>query len=110
MRSPEDLDYPIGGIFHEIIPDEKIVSTVDCTEHPSEWHDMVKPGRGPEETNPAGEMLQTVVFTGDSDRTTLSVRTRFQSREIKDAFIRMGMHDGWNESLEGLAALLERGG
>ncbi|SKB07747.1 Uncharacterized conserved protein YndB, AHSA1/START domain [Prosthecobacter debontii] len=109
MQSPDEVRFPISGRFQEIILGEKIVTTLDCSAHPPEWQDMIKPNRSEDETNPAGEIRQTVIFTGNEQRTTLTVRLTFESVEIYHAFIRTGIHDGWNESLESLAGLLERG-
>lgn len=108
MRSPDDRDFPLSGVFQEIVPRAKIVTSVDCSEHPEEWHDQIKPDRSSNETNPAGKIIQTVIFTGNEQRTTLTVRMTFESAEIYHAFIRAGIYDGWNESLESLAGLMER--
>lgn len=109
MQSPDDRDFPISGVFQDIVPNEKVVTSLDCSEHPPEWHDLINPNRSADETNPAGQMQQTVIFTGNELRTTLTVRVTFESQDIYHAFIRAGIHDGWNESLESLAGLLERG-
>jgi uncharacterized protein YndB with AHSA1/START domain len=106
MRSPEGEDYPIRGVYQEIVAPERIVMTMDCTEHPADWHDMVKPNRGPQETNPAGIMLTTVTFEELDDKTRLTVRIRFDSTAIRDAFLKMGMTEGWSLSLDRLEELL----
>jgi len=106
MRSPEGIDYPLKGVYQEVLKPEHLVMTMDCSEHPADWHDVVKPDRNPDETNPAGEMLLTISFMEKDGQTTLIIRTRFQSTSIRKAFTRMGMNDGWNESLDSLAALL----
>jgi uncharacterized protein YndB with AHSA1/START domain len=82
--------------------------TLDCAEHPEAWHDMVKPGRGPDERNPAGELVQTVTFEDLGGSTRVSIRTRFETVAIRDAMVKMGMNEGWSQSLERLAALLAK--
>jgi uncharacterized protein YndB with AHSA1/START domain len=72
--------------------------TQDLSEHPREWHDMIKPG----EANPAGELLTTVTFENLDGKTKLTVRTRFATAEIRDAMLKMGMTEGWSMSLERL--------
>ena len=105
-RMPDGVDYPITGAYVEIVPPERLVMTMDCAEHPDAWHDMVKPGRRKEERNPAGEMLHTVTFEALGGKTKLTVRTRFVSAEVRDAMVKMGMNEGWSQSLERLAKFL----
>ncbi|HMD55276.1 MAG TPA: SRPBCC domain-containing protein, partial [Phycisphaerae bacterium] len=53
MRSPDGIEYPINGVFREIAAPERLVMTMDCSEHPDAWHDLVNPQRGADR-NPAG--------------------------------------------------------
>jgi uncharacterized protein YndB with AHSA1/START domain len=107
MRTPDGTDYPIKGVFREIVAPERLVMTLDCSEHPQAWQDMVNPGRG-EERNPAGELVQTVTFEDLGGQTRLTIRTRFDTVAIRDSMVKMGMDDGWSQSLERLEALLAR--
>ena len=106
MRLPDGVDYPITGVYLEIVKPERLIRTMDCSEHPEAWHDLVKPDRQKGERNPAGEMLQTVTFEDQGGRTKLTIRTRFNSVAIRDAMVKMGMTEGWTQSLERLEALL----
>lgn len=106
MRLPDGTDYPIKGVFIEIAPPERLVMTLDCSEHPDEWHDLVKPDRSKEERNPAGEMVQTTLFENLGEKTRLTLRTRFNSAEIRNAMVKMGMTEGWSQSLDRLAGIL----
>jgi uncharacterized protein YndB with AHSA1/START domain len=106
MRSPDGVDYPITGVFQEIKAPERLVMTMDCSEHPPEWHDMLKPGRAPGESNPAGIMRETVTFAARGARTLLTIHIRMASTEIRDSMVKMGMNEGWSQSLERLAALV----
>jgi len=108
MHSPEGVDYPITGVFREVTPPERLAMTQDVSEHPKEWHDMVKPNRGADDKNPAGEMVCAVTFENVGGRTRLTVRTRFQSAAIRDAMLKMGMNEGWSLSLERLTKLLPK--
>lgn len=104
MRGPDGVEYPITGVFKEIIPPELLVMTLDCAGHPAWWHDMVDPQRsGP---NPAGEMLQTVSFEDLDGKTRLSIRTRMLSAPIRAAMQKMGMHEGWSGSLDRLEGVM----
>ena len=102
MRMPDGVDYPMSGVFQEVAKPERLVQTVDCAEHPKAWHDLVKPNRAPGEDNPVGEMLQTYTFEEVGGKTKLTIRARFKSAAIRDAMVKMGMHQGWSESLDKL--------
>jgi uncharacterized protein YndB with AHSA1/START domain len=106
MRSPDGVDYPIKGVFREIVRPSRIVMTQDVSEHPAQWHDLVNPNRPKGDNNPAGELLTTVTFEDLGGKTRLTVRTKFKSTAIRDAMLKMGMTDGWSQSLERLRDLL----
>ncbi len=108
MRSPEGVDYPLKGVYREVVQPERLVMTLDCSEHPAEWHDLVKPHRAPGEDNPAGEMIETVTFDDVGGKTRLTVRIRCRSAAIRDALLNMGMTEGWSETLERLAEHLAK--
>jgi uncharacterized protein YndB with AHSA1/START domain len=108
MRSPEGTDYPITGVFREVVPPERLVMTMDCSGHPQAWHDQVNPSRRKGEANPVLDMVQTVTFDELNGKTRLTVRTRFASAAIRDAMLKMGMTEGWSQSLERLTALLKK--
>lgn len=106
MRSPEGAEYPISGKFREIVEPERLVMTMDVSEHPPEWHDMIRPNRAKGDDNPAGELLTTVLFEEIDGKTKLTVRTFFETAAIREAMVKMGMNEGWSSSLVRLTALL----
>jgi len=110
MRMPDGTDYPIIGKYREIVKPEKLVFTMDCSEHPAAWHDMVKPDRAADDINPVGIMLATITFDSQGDKTMLTVRIRMANATIRDAMLKMGMHGGWSISLDKLEELLMDGG
>lgn len=108
MRSPDGIDYPMRGIFRDIVEPERLVMTIDCSEHPAEWHDIVSPGRDPSNP-PRLDALQTVTFEDlGGGRTRLSSRTRFETAALRDRMLAVGMQQGWSSSLDKLAAYLAR--
>ena len=107
MRAPDNVDYPITGVFREVVPPQRLVLTMDCSEHPDAWHDMIKPDRKKSETNPAGIMLTTVAFEESGGKTTMTVRQKLASPAIAEAMKKMGMRQGWSESLDRLAEYLK---
>ncbi|MBL0319280.1 MAG: SRPBCC domain-containing protein [Alphaproteobacteria bacterium] len=107
MRSPDGVDYPIKGIYLEVEKPERLVMTQDCSEHPAAWHDMVKPNRAKNDKNPAGELLTSVTFEEISGKTKITICIYFDTLEIRDAMLKMGMNDGWSQSLDRLEEYLK---
>jgi uncharacterized protein YndB with AHSA1/START domain len=110
MRGPDGVEYPIKGIYREVVKSQSLVMTMDCSEHPDEWHNLVRPNREKGEHNPAGEMLTTVTFEELDGKTKLTIRIRLASAAIRDAMVKMGMKEGWSQSLDRLAELLVKAG
>jgi uncharacterized protein YndB with AHSA1/START domain len=100
MRSPDGIEYPITGIYREILAPERIVTTMDVSGHPPSWHDLVNPSRAPGDANPAGELLSTVTFVDLGGSTRVDVRIRFKSEQVGKAMLAMGMTEGWGQSLD----------
>jgi uncharacterized protein YndB with AHSA1/START domain len=82
---------------------------VDASGHPGDWQELVNENGGTGTANAAGEMVQMVTFDEFDDRTQLTVRTRFETPAIRDAMLRIGMTEGWSQSLNRLAELLATG-
>jgi uncharacterized protein YndB with AHSA1/START domain len=74
-------------------------------EHPAEWQDML-PRLHAGEGEPAQEALNTVTFDEHDGKTTLTIRTLFETAAVRDAMVQMGMEDGWSQSLDRLEELL----
>jgi uncharacterized protein YndB with AHSA1/START domain len=106
MCAPDGTRYPLKGVFREVVPPERLVMTMDVSEHPPEWFDAVLPGR--DRSRPATiEILQTARFEDHERGTKLTIRSRFASAQIRDAMTQVGMSEGWGQSLERLAAALQ---
>src|SRR5256885_604122 len=41
MRGPDGIDYPIKGVYHDVIENKKIIYTVNLEEHPKQWKDTL---------------------------------------------------------------------
>jgi uncharacterized protein YndB with AHSA1/START domain len=106
MRMPDGTDYPIIGEYREVVRPAKLVFTMDCSEHPAAWHDMVQPNRATDDVNPVGIMLATISFEERDNKTMLTVRIRMANATIRDAMMNMGMHGGWSLSLDKLEELI----
>ncbi len=53
-------------------------------------------------------MVQTITFENLDGKTKVTVRTRFESSAIRDGMLKVGMNEGWSQSLDRLADLLGR--
>jgi uncharacterized protein YndB with AHSA1/START domain len=72
------------GVYREIVPDERIVTTEVF------------------EGMPEGEALNTLTFTEEDGRTTLTLLVEHSSREHRDAHVSSGMEAGMQESMDAL--------
>ena len=83
MRTPEGKELRVGGVYREIVPPERIVST-------HVW-------QNPDGTS-GHETLMTVALAAHGDRTEMSFRqTGFESDEDRD-----GHREGWSECFDRL--------
>ena len=76
------------GVYKEVVPPERVVST-------ESWG-----GDWPETVN-------TVTFTEEDGRTTLSITILYPSNEARESAIKTGMTKGMEMSYDRLAAHLE---
>jgi uncharacterized protein YndB with AHSA1/START domain len=106
MRSPDGVDYPLKGVYREVVKLKLLVMTMDLSEHPDAWHDLVDPNRDKSKGRPSLDPLCTVTFEERGRKTELTIRISFVSEALRDAMVKMGMEPGWNQSLDRLAALL----
>ena len=83
MRTPEGKELRVGGVYREIVPPERIVST-------HAW-------QNPDGTS-GHETLMTVALAAHGDRTEMTFRqTGFESDEDRD-----GHREGWSECFDRL--------
>ena len=85
MTAHGGFEVAFHGEFREIVPNERIVSTEMFEGMPD-----------------AGAALNTVSFTEENGRTTLTILTEYPSREIRDMVLASGMEGGLQESLDDL--------
>jgi uncharacterized protein YndB with AHSA1/START domain len=104
MRGADGVDHPCQGVYREIVAPERIVMTIDHSCLPEEWHDMVNPSRDKSQGRPALEGIATVSFEEHHGQTKLIVRILYESVAIRDSLLKLGMHEGWAQSLDKLAA------
>src|ERR687890_956038 len=82
MVTDEGFEVAFHGVYREIVPNERIVSTEVY------------------EGMPEGEALNTVTLTETEGRTTLTVLVQHSSKEARDAHIDSGMETGMQEGMD----------
>lgn len=87
VRGPDGTDMGMRGVYREIVPPERLVSTETFDDYP-------------------GESLVTTVLVEHDGKTTLTSTVLYESKEIRDAVINSGMEHGAGESYDKLAELL----
>ena len=79
----------MGGVFLEIEPPERIVST-EAFDNP--WY--------------PGEAVGTVLLVEQDGKTTLTLSVLYQSQEARDGILQTPMTEGVGESFDKLAEVL----
>ena len=52
-------------------------------------------------------VLHRVSFEAEGAKTRVTIRQSFESAALRDAFVKMGMEQGWGQSLDRLANALQ---
>ena len=88
MRAPDGNDYPMRGVFREVVRPERLVFTNIAVD---------------EKDQPIIDGLTTVTFAEEGGKTKITVRTR--GKAVKPVAVQylQGMEMGWSQSLEKLA-------
>jgi len=86
-RRADGTEMAMRGIYQEVAPPERLVST-------ESWG-----GDWP-------ETLNTLVFSEENGKTTITQHTRYQSKEARDEAIKTGMLEGMSQTYDRLAEYL----
>lgn len=92
MRGPDGSEIPVKGVFLDVVPNEKIVSTDAFT---AGW----EPGEG------APFMVVVITFADEDGKTRYVARARHWTKETAEQHTQMGFHEGWNQCADQLEAL-----
>lgn len=87
MRGPGGRTMGLGGVYQEIAPPERLVSTEAFDDYP-------------------GEATYTLTLSERVGQTTLTITSVASSGEIRDGIIKSGMEEGAAETMDRLAGLL----
>jgi len=93
MRAPDGAEYPMKGVFREIVPPSRLVFTNIAVD---------------KDGNHIIEGLTTVTFAEEGGKTKLTLQTRGVAVVDYAAAYLNGMEAGWTQSLEKLEALVRR--
>ena len=87
LRGPDGRDMGMRGVYQEIAPPERLVSTESFDDYP-------------------GESLNTLILSEEDGKTAFTITVRYASQEIRDAVIKSGMEHGAAECYDKLAEML----
>lgn len=96
MTDPDGTRYPIRGRFREIVPNERLVHSLDFAEDFPPMDHATLPGG----------LLVTVTFDETPLGTRLTARLLAESEDDRQRHESMGVVPGWAITLDGLAAHL----
>ncbi len=93
MRSPEGEEMPCPGVYLEVVPGKKIVST---DAYLRTWE-------------PSGKPFMTLILTFEPEdgKTRYTARVLHWTVADRVQHEQMGFHEGWGQCTEQLAALVE---
>lgn len=96
MRDPDGNDFPNPGVYLEVVPNRRIVTT---DAYVSAWVPSARPF-----------MTMDLLFEDAGDGTTRATyAVRHWTREGYDQQLQMGFHEGWGTCADQLARLLAAG-
>ena len=90
QRDADGNEYAFHGVYHEILPPERITHTFEF------------------EAEPGHILLETVTFEELDGKTKLTDKSVFQSLEDRDGWLQPGMDEVVNEFMDRLAELLAK--
>jgi uncharacterized protein YndB with AHSA1/START domain len=95
MRGPDGKDLPNHGVYLEVVPNERLVST---DAYVKAWQPSEKPF-----------MTLILTFEDEGGKTRYTARVRHWTVADREAHEKMGFHEGWGicaDQLEALVATL----
>jgi uncharacterized protein YndB with AHSA1/START domain len=93
MVADGGMEVAFHGVYREVVPNERIVST--------ETYEGVPEGVSEEDAT----TLNTVTFAESDGRTTVTLLVQAPSRATRDAIVESGMEDGLQDALDLLESI-----
>jgi uncharacterized protein YndB with AHSA1/START domain len=94
MRGPDGKDLPNRGVYLEVVPNEKLVST---DAYMKAWEPSEKPF-----------MTLILTFEDEAGKTRYTARVRHWTVADREAHEKMGFHEGWGLCTDQLEALVAK--
>src|SRR3954470_9554592 len=94
MRGPDGKDLPNRGVYLEVVPNEKLVST---DAYVKAWEPSDKPF-----------MTLILTFEDEAGKTRYTARVRHWTVADREAHEKMGFHGGWSLCTDQLEALVAK--
>jgi uncharacterized protein YndB with AHSA1/START domain len=94
MRGPDGKDLPNRGVYLEVVPNEKLVST---DAYVKAWEPSEKPF-----------MTLILTFEDEGGKTRYTARVRHWTVADREAHEKMGFHEGWGLCADQLEALVAK--
>jgi uncharacterized protein YndB with AHSA1/START domain len=94
MRGPDGKELPNRGVYLEVVPNEKLVST---DAYVTAWEPSEKPF-----------MTLILTFEDEGGKTRYTARVRHWSVADREAHEKMGFHEGWGLCTDQLEALVAK--
>lgn len=108
FRPTDNGPYALKGVYAEVVANERLVFTMDVSEHPDAWHALLDSMRDTPTGARAGGIVTTVEFADAEDKTVVTVSQRFDEPGDRDAHYHMGSPKEWGERFDRLERLLAR--
>ena len=94
MRDPDGKDLPNRGVYLEVVPNERLVST---DAYVKAWEPSEKPF-----------MTLILTFEDEGGKTRYTARVRHWTVADREAHEKMGFHEGWGLCTDQLEALVTK--
>jgi uncharacterized protein YndB with AHSA1/START domain len=94
MRGPDGKDLPNRGVYLEVVPNQKLVST---DAYVKAWEPSEKPF-----------MTLILTFEDEGGKTRYTARVRHWTVADREAHEKMGFHEGWGLCTDQLEALVAK--
>jgi uncharacterized protein YndB with AHSA1/START domain len=94
MRGPDGKDLPNHGVYLEVVPNQRLVSTDAYTKA---WEPSEKPF-----------MTLILTFEDEGGKTRYTARVRHWTAADREAHEKMGFHQGWGICADQLTALVTK--
>ena len=99
MIGPDGDEFPFNGVFLEVTPIERVISTDEFGEEYKE--------RNPEISMPKITSV-TTLFEDHGEKTRVVIKTMHATAEDRKKHEEMGVEEGWKSSFEKLDAYIEQ--